>query len=124
MENSKVLEIDAECVVAAGFEPVAAQFERNFAERGGLGAAFAAVIDGETAVDLWGGTADRKKNRPWERNTLQVIFSGSKGLVAICLLMLIDRSQLELEAPVCFYWPEFAAAGKEGVLVRDVVTHT
>jgi len=109
--------------VAAGFEPVAEAFERNFAEHGELGAAFAAAIDGELVVDLWGGVADREAGRPWERDTLQLIFSGTKGLVAICLLLLIERGRLDLDAAVCDYWPEFAAAGKETVTVRQVVSH-
>ncbi|HET7119899.1 MAG TPA: serine hydrolase domain-containing protein [Solirubrobacterales bacterium] len=111
-------------VIAPGFEPVAEEFRRNFAERDELGAAFAVVREGRTLLDLWGGNADARDGRPWERDTLQVIFSGTKGLVAICLLMLIDRGQLDLDSPVCEYWPEFAAAGKEGVTVRQVVSHS
>jgi len=109
--------------VAAGFESVHGEFERNFSERGELGAAFAAIHDGEVVVDLWGGVADRSTGRPWARDTLQLIFSGTKGLVAACLLVLIDRGQLELEAPVRRYWPEFGAAGKEVLSVQEVVTH-
>jgi CubicO group peptidase (beta-lactamase class C family) len=116
--------LERDWIVAPGLEPVAEEFRRNFAEREELGAAFAAVRDGRTLVDLWGGVADSTVNRPWERDTLQVIFSGTKGLVAICLLMLIDRGRLDLEAPVCEYWPEFAAAGKEEVTVRQVVSHS
>jgi CubicO group peptidase (beta-lactamase class C family) len=89
--------------VAGGYEPVAREFARNFAERGELGAAFAAVRDGELVVDLWGGLADRDGQRPWNSDTLALIFSGTKGLVAVCLLMLIDRGQLELDAPVHRY---------------------
>ncbi len=110
--------------VAGGFEPVAEEFARNFAERQELGAAFAAYRDGELLVDLWGGLADRVEGRAWERDTLQVVFSGTKGLVAICMLLLIDRGQLELDERVCAYWPEFAAAGKREVTVREVVSHT
>ena len=82
------------------------------------------MVEGESVVDLWGGTADREEGRPWEEDTLQLIFSGTKGLVAICLLMLIDRGALDLDSPVASYWPEFAAAGKEAVIVRELVTHT
>jgi CubicO group peptidase (beta-lactamase class C family) len=109
--------------VASGFEPVAQAFEHNFVERGEVGAAFAAYVDGECVVDLWGGVADRRRGVAWRRDTLVGVFSGTKGLVATCLLLLLERGQLELEAPVCRYWPEFAAAGKEGILVRDVVSH-
>ena len=97
---------------------------RNFEERGDLGAAFAAERDGVPIIDLWGGTADRATGRPWDADTLQIIFSGSKGLVAVCMLMLIERGQLELARPVSEYWPEFATADKSGVLVRDVLAHT
>jgi CubicO group peptidase (beta-lactamase class C family) len=107
--------------VAPGFEGVARAFERNFAERDEIGAAFAAVRDGETLVDLYGGLADRASGRPWTEDTLQLVFSGTKGLLAVCLLLLLERGQLELDAPVARYWPEF---GKESVRVRDVVSHT
>jgi CubicO group peptidase (beta-lactamase class C family) len=107
--------------VAPGLEGVADEFARNFAEREDVGAAFAAVRDGELVVDVWGGTADRASGRPWEEDTLQLIFSGTKGLVAVCMLMLLERGGLELDAPVSRYWPEF---GKEPVRVQDVVSHT
>src|SRR4051794_22900518 len=109
--------------VASGFEPVAETFARNFLERGEVGAAFAAYFDGELVVDLWGGWADRGSQLPWRRDTLVGVFSGSKGLVATCLLLLIERGLLDVEAPVCHYWPEFSAQGKEHIRVRDVVSH-
>ena len=109
--------------VAPGLEAVREEFERNFAERGEVGAAFAAFRAGEPIVDLWGGVADSATGRPWESGTMQCIFSGSKGLVAVCMLILIERGQLELEAPIARYWPEFAQAGKEDVRVRDAVAH-
>jgi CubicO group peptidase (beta-lactamase class C family) len=108
---------------APGFEAVANEFERNLIERGDAGAAFAALVDGRPVVDLWGGLADRSSGRRWQRDTLAGIFSGTKGFVATCLLLLIERGSLELEAPVCAYWPEFAARGKDAVLVRHVVSH-
>jgi CubicO group peptidase (beta-lactamase class C family) len=106
--------------VAPGYEEVAEEFRRNFAVRDEVGAAFAAVRDGEPVVDLWGGLADRSTQRPWAEDTLQVVFSGTKGLVAICVLMLLERGLLDLDAPVSRYWPEF---GKDEILVRDVVGH-
>jgi CubicO group peptidase (beta-lactamase class C family) len=111
----------SESFVASGFEGVAEAFEQNFAARDELGAAFSAVRDGETIVDLYGGLADRASGRPWTHDTLQLIFSGTKGLVAVCVLLLLERGQLGLDAPVARYWPEF---GKESVRVRDVVSHT
>jgi CubicO group peptidase (beta-lactamase class C family) len=106
---------------APGFEEVADEFARNFAERDEVGAAFAAVRDGETVVDLWGGLADRSAGRPWREDTLQLVFSGTKGLVAVCVLLAIERRLLELDAQVSRYWPAF---GKDAIRVRDVVSHT
>jgi CubicO group peptidase (beta-lactamase class C family) len=107
--------------VAPGFETVAEVFERNFTRRSDIGAAFAAVHRGRTVVDLWGGMA--APGRRWERDTLQVIYSGTKGLMASCMLILVERGMLDLDAPVAAYWPEFAENGKERVLVRHVVSH-
>ncbi|WP_433182354.1 serine hydrolase domain-containing protein [Actinoallomurus sp. CA-150999] len=115
--------LNIEGFVAPGFERVAEEFERNFADRGEVGAAFAAVRDGRPVVDLWGGLADRAAARPWRQDTLQLIFSGTKGLVAVCLLMLIDRGLLGLDDLVADHWPEFAAEGKGHLRVRDVVSH-
>ena len=109
--------------VASGYEPVRERFERNFSELGEIGAAFSVVIDGEPVVDLWGGDADRDAGLPWTRDTLQLIFSGTKGLTAACILILIERGLLSLDSPVAEYWPEFAAAGKQDVTLAEVVTH-
>jgi CubicO group peptidase (beta-lactamase class C family) len=109
--------------VAPAFEGVVEAFERNFAERRDVGAAFAAYLDGVPVVDLWGGLADRRRGIPWRHDTLIGIFSGSKGLVAVCLLLLIERGQLALNVPVARYWPEFAANGKEDILVAHLVSH-
>jgi CubicO group peptidase (beta-lactamase class C family) len=110
--------------VAPGFGRVAEEFERNFTERGDLGAAFTVVRDGQTVVDLWGGVADRASGRPWAPDTLQILFSGTKGMVSACMSLLMQRGQLTLDVPVADYWPEFAAARKAEVLVRHLVTHT
>src|SRR5829696_8601224 len=122
MTETRTLDVGG--FVVPGFEPVREAFERNLAEHGELGAAFAVVRDDELLVDLWGGVADRASGRPWSSDTMQTIFSGSKGLVSVCMLLLLERGQLELDAPVARYWPEFAQAGKEAVLVRDVLAHT
>jgi CubicO group peptidase (beta-lactamase class C family) len=107
--------------IAKGFEKVAAAFTQNFAEGYETGAAFAVVRNGdEVLVDLWGGDADRAAGRAWRRETLQLIFSGTKGLTATCLLMLVDRGLMTLDDPVCRHWPEF---GKPEILVRHVVSH-
>jgi CubicO group peptidase (beta-lactamase class C family) len=110
-------------LVAPGFEPVAETFQRNLTDRGDVGAAFTAYLDGTPVIDVWGGLADRERRRPWRSDTLAGLFSGTKGLVAACLLLMIDRGLLDLETPVWAYWPEFRAHGKDGILVRHVVSH-
>lgn len=108
---------------AAGFEDVAEAFARNFAERDELGAAFAAYQDGRLVVDLWGGTADRDTGGEWDRDTVQLMFSGTKGLASACVLLLVQRGQVSLDAPVSRYWPSFAAAGKGAITVAEVISH-
>lgn len=119
--NWRSTETAAEGFVAPGFEAVAEEFERNFTERGDKGAAFAAYHQGRPVVDIWGGEA--APGKPWKDDTLQVVFSGTKGLVAGCVLKLVEDGKLDLDAPVKRYWPEFAAQGKDRVLVRHVVSH-
>jgi CubicO group peptidase (beta-lactamase class C family) len=107
-----------------GYESVCDEFERILASGDETGAAFTAIRDGEEIVSCWGGLADRRQGRPWAEDTVAVIFSGTKGLVAACMLLLTDRGLLDLEAPVCRYWPEFAANGKSAIRVRDCLSHT
>jgi CubicO group peptidase (beta-lactamase class C family) len=107
----------------ARFAAVREAFEDNFRQRGELGAAVAVTVDGTTVVDLWGGWADAAGTRPWERDTLVNVWSTTKGPVALCAHILADRGLLDLDAPVAAYWPEFAAAGKEKVLVRHLLSH-
>ncbi|MFJ8109594.1 serine hydrolase domain-containing protein [Streptomyces sp. NPDC096132] len=105
------------------FVAVRAAFEENFRDRDELGAAVAVTVDGVTVVDLWGGFADAARRRAWERDTLVNVWSTSKGPTALCAHILADRGLLDLDAPVAAYWPEFAAAGKENVLVRHLLSH-
>ncbi|MFF1354748.1 serine hydrolase domain-containing protein [Streptomyces sp. NPDC058297] len=107
----------------ARFDAVRAAFEENFEERGELGAAVTVLIDGAPVVDLWGGWADAARTRAWERDTVVNVWSTTKGPTALCAHILIDRGLLDPDAPVASYWPEFAAAGKEGVLVRHLLSH-
>ncbi|MCX5189747.1 serine hydrolase [Streptomyces sp. NBC_00268] len=107
----------------ARFAAVRTAFEENFQGRDELGAAVAVTLDGETVVDLWGGWADAARTRPWERETLVNVWSTSKGPTSLCAHILADRGLLDLDAPVAAYWPEFAAAGKESVLVRHLLSH-
>ncbi|MFJ9736859.1 serine hydrolase domain-containing protein [Streptomyces sp. NPDC101166] len=105
------------------FAAVRAAFEENFRERDELGAAVSVIVDGTPVVDLWGGWADAARTRAWERDTLVNVWSTSKGPTALCAHILADRGLLDLDAPVAAYWPEFAAAGKERVLVRHLLSH-
>src|SRR5438132_228816 len=81
------------------------------------------IADDDAVVDLWGGVADEGTGRPWERDTVNVIMSSSKGLTALCGHILIDRGQLDLDAPVAHYWPEFAKNGKDEIPVRMAFNH-
>lgn len=105
------------------FTAVRTAFEENFRDRAELGAAVSVSVGGETVVDLWGGWADAARTRPWERDTLVNVWSTTKGPTALCAHVLADRGLLDLDAPVAVYWPEFAAAGKEKVLVRHLLSH-
>lgn len=113
--------IHGEC--APGFEAVRDAFETNFVAEEEVGASASVVVDGRTVVDLWGGWRDAACTLPWERDTLVCMMSVAKAVSATCLHMLVDRGQVELDAPVARYWPEFAQNGKEGVLVRHVLDH-
>ena len=95
----------------------------NFAERGELGAAVSVTIAGRPVVDIWAGWMDGGRTVPWRRDTLVDVFSQGKGMVTVCLLILVDRGQVDLDAPVARYWPQFAAAGKDGVTVRMLLSH-
>jgi CubicO group peptidase (beta-lactamase class C family) len=106
-----------------GYGPVMDEFRRNFDERHDLGSACAVYVDGRPVVDLWAGTADRRDGRPFERDTATVIFSCTKGVMAVCAYLLVQEGLLELDSPIARYWPEFAQAGKERITVRDAMAH-
>jgi CubicO group peptidase (beta-lactamase class C family) len=105
------------------FVRVREEFERNFAERDEVGASVCVTVDGETVVDLHGGMADPAGARTWAEDTVGVVWSCTKGATALCAHILVSRGLLDLDAPVARYWPEFAAAGKEGVTVRMALAH-
>lgn len=109
--------------VAGGFEAVREAFAANFAERGDIGAAVCVYRDGRPVVDLWGGVADPQTGRPWERDTLQLVYSATKGPTATAAHLLAQRGELDLDAPVARYWPEFAANGKADITVRQIMSH-
>ena len=109
--------------VASGLERVRDAFANNFDQHGDVGAAFSLYVKGEKVVDLWGGTADVETSRPWQEDTIQLFFSTTKGITAICAHLLAQRGALDLDAPVAEYWPEFKAEGKENVPVRWLLSH-
>ncbi|WP_435188032.1 serine hydrolase domain-containing protein [Streptomyces sp. bgisy126] len=113
--------IDGE--TAPGFEPVREAFAANFERYGDIGAAVCVYRHGRPVVDLWGGTADPGTGRPWTRDTLQLVYSATKGATATAAHMLAERGRLDLDAPVATYWPEFAANGKADVPVRQLLCH-
>ncbi|GLZ34630.1 serine hydrolase [Lentzea sp. NBRC 105346] len=109
---------------APQFSEVRAEFERNFAERGEVGASVHVTIDGEPVVDLWGGVADPATQRPWTEDTVVHVWSCTKGATALSAHILASRGLLDLNQPVSYYWPEFARNGKENVLVRHLLNHS
>lgn len=112
--------------VAEGFEPVRQAFAANFTDRGECGAAVAVYRDGHKVVDLWAGTRDvdaADDAAPWEQGTAQIVRSATKGVAAAVLLLLHQRGELDLDAPVGSYWPEYKAAGKEHTRVWHLLAH-
>ncbi|MEV6834955.1 serine hydrolase domain-containing protein [Streptomyces sp. NPDC051133] len=115
--------MDVHGTVAEGFEPVREAFAANFALLGERGAAVSVYRDGHRVVNLWAGTQDVDGTRPWQPGTAQIVRSATKGVAAAALLLLHQRGELDLDAPVGAYWPEYKAAGKEHTRVRDVLAH-
>ncbi|MEU1460197.1 serine hydrolase domain-containing protein [Streptomyces sp. NPDC005727] len=115
--------MDVHGTVAEGFEPVRQAFAANFELLGERGAAVAVYRDGKKVVDLWGGTRDVDGTAPWVPGTAQIVRSATKGVAAAALLLLHQRGELDLDAPVGTYWPEYKAAGKERTLVRHLLAH-
>jgi CubicO group peptidase (beta-lactamase class C family) len=109
--------------VSRGFEAVREAFAENFARRGELGGACCAYHDGEKVVDLWGGIRNKQTGEPWERDTMVVVHSATKGLAAMTLAVAHSRGRLDYEERVAAYWPEFAQQGKEKITVRQLLAH-
>ena len=115
--------MDVNGLVAEGFEPVREAFAANFEVRGDRGAAVSVYRHGHRVVDLWAGTKDVDGTAPWEQGTAQIVRSATKGVAAAALLLLAQRGQVDLDAPVGEYWPEYKAAGKEHTLVWHLLAH-
>jgi CubicO group peptidase (beta-lactamase class C family) len=105
------------------YEKVRLAFQENFALGLELGASMCLTVDGVTVVDLWAGSLDQAGTQAWDSDTIVNVNSASKGLAALCVNLLVERGQLDLDAPVARYWPEFAQAGKQALPVRYCFTH-
>jgi CubicO group peptidase (beta-lactamase class C family) len=115
--------VDIEGTCDPRFDAVREAFAANFVEPGEIGAAVAVVVDGSPVVDLWGGLADAHTGRAWAAETPVLVYSTTKGPTSVCALRLWDRGELDIDAPVAELWPEFAAAGKQDVTTRHLLTH-
>lgn len=105
------------------FRPVRDLFWRNVKAGREVGAALSIYVDGEVAVDLWGGWTSARRHRAWQHDTLATIYSCTKGLAALCVLRLVDQGRLALDAPVATYWPAFAQQGKHDITLRQILAH-
>lgn len=106
------------------FAPVAETFAKHIDSGADTGASAAVVVDGEFVVDIWGGYVDEERSVEWEEDTIVNVWSTTKTMTALCALILADRGELDLGAPVTRYWPEFSQSGKEEVEVRHLLGHT
>jgi CubicO group peptidase (beta-lactamase class C family) len=105
------------------FAALASEFERNFIERGDVGAALSLVIDGRAVVDLWAGSLDAAGQRPWRADSVVNVWSTTKAVGALCFAMLVDRGACAYDDKVARWWPEFAAHGKDGVTIAMLLSH-
>jgi CubicO group peptidase (beta-lactamase class C family) len=109
--------------VSPGFECVRDAFAGNFADRGELGGACCVYHHGEKVVDLWGGIRNKQTGESWERDTMVIVYSATKGLAAMTLALAHSRGWLDYDERVSVYWPEFAEHGKERITVRQLLAH-
>jgi CubicO group peptidase (beta-lactamase class C family) len=123
LSNKEAMVTTIDGWVAPGFEAVREAFQQNFDEGAEVGAGFAAYHRGKKVADLWGGIADEKTGRPWDEDTLVLVYSTTKGATAMCANRLAQQRSLDMEAPVSTYWPEFAQAGKEQITVAQLLSH-
>jgi CubicO group peptidase (beta-lactamase class C family) len=129
----ETLQRDVPTGVVAGaydprFAPVVEEFVRNYHDRGEVGASLCVSVAGETVIDVWGGAAvlpgEDRAGAPWDRDTVSIVFSCTKGATALCAHVLAARGLLDYEAPVATIWPEFARAGKASATVRMMLDHS
>ncbi len=120
------IKVDAAMIhgsVEPGFEEVRAEFEKNFTERGELGAACTMYHKGEKVVDLWGGYRDEKTLTPWKEDTMVLVFSTTKALSSLAVAVAHSKGLIDYDEKVAAYWPEFAQNGKEDITVRQLLAH-
>jgi CubicO group peptidase (beta-lactamase class C family) len=110
-------------IVDQGFGAVMDAFVLNFVERQDRGSGCTVYVSGNAVVDLWGGYADSRTRRPWDQDTAAVIFSCSKGVLAICAYLLVQEGRLDLDRPITAYWPRFGRNGKSGITLRHAMSH-
>jgi CubicO group peptidase (beta-lactamase class C family) len=119
--NDGETEIHGTC--ASGYEPVREALAANFAQRDEIGASVAVVVAGQPVVNLWAGWADPARTRPWREDTLTNVWSTTKAMTSLAAHILMDHGELDPDAPVARYWPEFAAGGKADIPVRWIMDH-
>ncbi len=106
------------------FEPLRHLFASLLSSDADLGASLALTVDGRFEVDLWGGWSDEARTRPWEEDTVVNVWSTTKTMTSLAALLLVDRGELDVDAPIARYWPEFAAAGKQAITLAQVLSYT
>ena len=105
------------------FEKVRDVLAQSIKSDADIGASVAVTIDGELVIDLWGGHLDRERSQPWQENTIVNVYSSTKTMAFLCALVLADRNQLNFDANVADYWPEFSQNGKEQVKIWHIMNH-
>ena len=120
MTNQRVLTVEGSC--APAFEAVRELFAERADDLGRGGGAFCVYVGGEEVVDLWAGSA--RPGEPWTRDTMAVLASATKAMATLCVQILYSRGEIDIEAPVSSYWPEFGANGKDAIIVRQILDHT
>jgi CubicO group peptidase (beta-lactamase class C family) len=115
---------DIQGVCADEFRAVRTALERNLDSGEELGASLVLDIDGDIVIDMWGGFTDQARTIPWTEHTITNVWSSTKTVTSLAALMLADRGELDVDAPVAKYWPEFGARGKQDILIRQLMSHS
>ena len=124
MTSSDVAATEVSGSCSARFEPVRDALAAKLASGDELGASIVINVDGEVVADMWGGFRDEARTVPWTEDTITNVWSTTKTITNLAALMLADRGQLDVYAPIARYWPEYAAGGKQDIEVRHLLSHT